>query len=123
MGGAVALAASGDLLALGRGAPPVSQDRVIDATVAFYGIWPKSGEDSIATPVLVHVAEHEEHNPPALPGNFPKWFEGMDNVEMHIYAGTDHAFFNDTHGPDCYDEANARLAWDRTIAFFRRHLT
>ena len=48
-----------------------------------------------------------------------KWFAGMDNVEMHIYPGTDHAFFNDTHGPDCYDEANARLAWNRTISFLR----
>jgi carboxymethylenebutenolidase len=46
----------------------------------------------------------------------------MDNVEIHIYPGTDHAFFNDTHGPDCYDEANARLAWDRTIDFLGRHL-
>jgi len=122
MGGAVALAASGDLLSLDLDAPPIPQARSVDATVAFYGIWPKSGEDSIGTPVLIHVAEHEEHNPPALPENFPKWFAGMDNVEMHIYPGTDHAFFNDTHGPDCYDEANAHLAWNRTINFLRAHL-
>jgi carboxymethylenebutenolidase len=122
LGGALALAVSGDLLHLELGGPPVRQDRVLDATVAFYGIWPKSGEQTIATPVLVHVAEHEEHNPPALPENFPKWFAGMDNVQLHIYAGTQHAFFNDTHGPDCYDEANARLAWGRTIEFLRRHL-
>jgi len=122
MGGAVALAASGDVLTLDLDAPAVHQDRVIDATVAFYGIWPRSGEASIATPVLVHVAEHEEHNPAALPENFPTWFAGMDNVELRIYPGTDHAFFNDTHGPDCYDEGNAGLAWSHTINFLRTHL-
>jgi carboxymethylenebutenolidase len=122
LGGALALAVSADVLSFDWSGPPVAQDRIVDATVAFYGIWPKSGEDTIATPVLIHVAEHEDHNPPALPENFPKWFAGMDNVEMHIYAGTQHAFFNDTH-PASYDEANARLAWDRTITFLRRHLS
>jgi len=121
LGGALALAVSGDVLSFEWGGPPVAQDRIVDATVAFYGIWPRSGEDTIATPVLIHVAEHEEHNPPALPENFPKWFAGMANVEMHIYHGTQHAFFNDTH-PDSYDEANARLAWERTLAFLRQHL-
>jgi carboxymethylenebutenolidase len=109
LGGALSLAASAK--------------HPVDATVAFYGIWPGRGEDTIRNPILVHVAEHEEHNPPALPENFPTYFEGMDNVEIHIYPETDHAFFNDTHGPDCYDEANARLAWDRTIGFLRRHLS
>src|SRR5436309_644556 len=35
----------------------------VDATVSYYGIWPLTGERDIANPVLVHVAEHEEHNP------------------------------------------------------------
>lgn len=122
-GGALALAASGDLLRLEWGGPPVAQDRVVDATVAFYGIWPRSGEDTIAVPVLVHVAEHEEHNPPAMPENFPRWFAGMDNVEMHVYPRTQHAFFNDTQPPDRYSEPDAKLAWERTLAFLRRHLT
>ena len=121
LGGALALAASGDLFHLERDEAPVAQERVVDATVAFYGIWPKTGEDTIATPVQVHVAENEHHNPPALPENFPRWFAGMDNVEMHIYPGTEHAFFNDTH-PDSFDSASAQLAWDRTLVFLRRHL-
>lgn len=93
----------------------------VDATVAYYGIWPHSGERTITNPILVHVAEHEEHNWPALPANFPKWFEGMDNAEIHIYPGTPHAFFNDTR-PQNYDGAAAKLSWDRTVAFFREHL-
>ena len=93
----------------------------IDATVAYYGIWPRTGERTITNPILVHVAEHEEHNWPALPEHFPKWFDGMNNVEIHIYPGTQHGFFNDTR-PSAYDEASATLSWDRTIGFFREHL-
>jgi carboxymethylenebutenolidase len=73
-------------------------------------------------PVLLHVAEHEEHNPPATPENFPEWFTGMDNVEIYIYRGTQHAFFNDTHPPDRYSEPDAKVACERTLTFLRRHL-
>ena len=93
----------------------------VDATVAYYGIFPRRGERNIPNPVLVHVAEHEEHNPAAAPQQFPTWFEGMANVEVHIYPGTQHAFFNDTY-PDNYDAAAAALSWERTISFLREHL-
>jgi carboxymethylenebutenolidase len=93
----------------------------VDATVAYYGIWPRSGERSITNPILVHVAEHEEHNWPALPANFPKWFEGMGNVEIHVYPGTQHGFFNDTR-PEAYDERAAELSWHRTLTFLGEHL-
>jgi carboxymethylenebutenolidase len=107
MGGALALTASA--------ACP------IDATVAYYGIWPHTGERTITNPILVHVAEHEEHNWPALPEHFPKWFAGMNNAQIHIYPGTPHGFFNDTR-PSAYDEAAATLSWGRTVAFFRESL-
>jgi carboxymethylenebutenolidase len=107
MGGALSLAASA--------ACP------IDATVAYYGIWPHSGERTITNPILVHVAEHEEHNWPALPEHFPKWFDGMNNAQIHIYLDTQHAFFNDTRASS-YDNAAATLSWDRTVTFFREHL-
>jgi carboxymethylenebutenolidase len=93
----------------------------VDATVAYYGIWPHSGERTITNPILAHVAEHEEHNWTAQPAQFLGWFEGMSNAEIHVYPGTQHAFFNDTR-PDLYDEAAAELSWDRTIAFLREHL-
>jgi carboxymethylenebutenolidase len=92
----------------------------VDATVAYYGIFPRRREREITNPVLVHVAAHEEHNPAAMPEQFPRWFEGMDNVELHIYPDTQHAFFNDTY--DCYDPDAATLSWGRTIAFLRVHL-
>ncbi|MNV84381.1 Dienelactone hydrolase family protein [compost metagenome] len=40
-------------------------------------------------------------------------------VEVHVYAA-DHGFNCDQRGS--YDEASATVAWDRTLAFFDRHL-
>ena len=43
------------------------------------------------------------------------------DVTLHIHAGADHAFFNDTR-PDVYDAACAKTAFDRTLALFRANL-
>jgi carboxymethylenebutenolidase len=40
--------------------------------------------------------------------------------EGHVYAGANHGFHNDT--TPRYDEAAAKLAWSRTLAFFGEHL-
>ena len=40
--------------------------------------------------------------------------------EMHMYAGCNHGFHNDT--TPRYDEAAAKLAWSRTLAFFKANL-
>ena len=43
------------------------------------------------------------------------------SVEIIVYPGTDHAFFNDTR-PEVYDADAARALWERTLAFFRTPL-
>ena len=43
------------------------------------------------------------------------------NFELHMYEGVDHAFNNDTNAAR-YNEAAAKLAWDRSLAFLARHL-
>ena len=40
--------------------------------------------------------------------------------EAHFYPGTNHGFHNDS--TPRYDEAAAKLAWERTIAWFQRYL-
>jgi carboxymethylenebutenolidase len=40
--------------------------------------------------------------------------------EAHVYPGVQHGFHNDT--TPRYDDASAKLAWQRTLAFFRRTL-
>ena len=42
-------------------------------------------------------------------------------VTLHEYAGANHAFNNDTSA-ERYDAAAAKLAWERTLAFFKAHL-
>ena len=40
--------------------------------------------------------------------------------EMHMYEGTQHGFHNNS--TPRYHEAAANLSWERTVAFFKRHL-
>ncbi|HWN38170.1 MAG TPA: dienelactone hydrolase family protein, partial [Gammaproteobacteria bacterium] len=40
--------------------------------------------------------------------------------EKHIYEGSQHGFHNNS--TPRYNEAAANLAWERTVAFFKRHL-
>ena len=42
--------------------------------------------------------------------------------EIKTYPGAPHAFFNDTR-KDVYKPAEAKDAWGRTLAFFKKHLT
>ena len=39
----------------------------------------------------------------------------------HVYPNAGHAFFNDTR-PEAYHAASAKLAWERTLRFFREQL-
>ena len=41
--------------------------------------------------------------------------------ELYVYEGAQHAFHNDT-APTRYNEAAAKLAWERTLAFFKKNL-
>jgi carboxymethylenebutenolidase len=43
------------------------------------------------------------------------------NVNLTIYDGADHAFFNDTR-PEVYNEEAASDAWRRTIEHFRTNI-
>jgi carboxymethylenebutenolidase len=43
-------------------------------------------------------------------------------IEVKIYQGADHAFFNDTR-PEVYNAEAAADAWQRTVAFLRKHLS
>ncbi len=40
--------------------------------------------------------------------------------QVEIYSGANHAFFNDTGGS--YNEAAAKDAWTKTLAWFREYV-
>jgi carboxymethylenebutenolidase len=91
----------------------------LDAAVPFYGAAPPSADVArIRAKLLLHYA-----------GNDPRINAGIEGYEAalraagvaytaHVYEGTEHAFHSDTAGAR-YNEAAAKLAWSRTIAFLQ----
>jgi carboxymethylenebutenolidase len=93
----------------------------LDAAVPFYGGQPTEEEAArIKAPLLIHYAENDER----INAGWPQYQAALKAAgvrhEAYIYPGTQHGFNNDT--TPRYDEAAAKLAWSRTLAFFRQHL-
>ena len=92
--------------------------------MVFYGIHPNVKPDlpNLQAPVLGIFAEKDRSVPPATVHELERQLKELGKtVEMHIYPGTDHAFFNDQR-PEVYNVAAANDAWRRTLEFFRQHL-
>jgi carboxymethylenebutenolidase len=94
----------------------------LKAAVPYYGRQP-SAEDvaKIKAPVLAHYASDDQ----GINAGIPAFEEALKkaNIEYHIftYPGTQHAFNNDTN-PGRYNEEAAKLAWKRTVDFFKEKL-
>jgi carboxymethylenebutenolidase len=94
---------------------------VVVAAVPFYGGQP-SAEDTakIKAELLLHYAEHDGR----INAGWPTYEEALKangvKYTMHMYEGANHGFHNDT--TPRYDEAAAKLAWQRTIDFFNGQL-
>ena len=91
------------------------------AAAPFYGRQPKPEDVSrIKAPLLIHYAELDTRINEGWSA-FEKALKAAGKTyETHIYPGVNHGFHNDS--TPRYDEAAAKLAWDRTIAWFRRYL-
>jgi carboxymethylenebutenolidase len=91
------------------------------AAVPFYGGQPDLADvPKIKAPLLVHYAANDERINAGWPAYEAALKANGVPHEMHMYPGTQHGFNNDT--TPRYDEAAAALAWQRTVAFFNRHL-
>jgi carboxymethylenebutenolidase len=94
---------------------------LILAAVPFYGRQP-AAEDvpKIKGSLLIHYAE----NDPKVNEGRPAYETALKAANIrhtaHLYPGTNHGFHNDT--TPRYDEAAAKLAWERTITFFNETL-
>jgi carboxymethylenebutenolidase len=91
------------------------------AGVPFYGAQPGAADAAkIKAPLLLHYAE----NDPRIDAGWPAFEQVLKangvKYQMYMYPGTNHGFHNDT--TPRYDEAAAKLAWSRTLAFFKEHL-
>lgn len=93
----------------------------LNAAVPFYGMPPAPEEAAkIKTSLLVNLAEQDERINSAWPAYEAALKAAHVKYEAFTYPGTQHGFHNDT--TPRYDEANAKLAWQRTLALFQRTL-
>jgi carboxymethylenebutenolidase len=93
----------------------------LGAAVPFYGNQaPADQVKNIKAPLLIHYAENDERINAGWPAYEAALKEAKVPYTMHMYPGTQHGFNNDT--TPRYDEAAAKLAWQRTVDFFNKHL-
>ena len=91
------------------------------AAVPFYGNTPDPAlAAKVKAPLLVHLAEVDERINAAWPAYEDALKAAGAKYQVHHYAGTQHGFHNDT--TPRYDAAAAKLAWERTVAFFKAQL-
>ena len=95
----------------------------IGAAVNFYGIHPNVTPDfgTLNCPVLCHFGKTDGFvNEEAANGLVSAIQDAGKSVDAHFYE-TGHAFFNDSR-PEAYDDASAKLAWERSVAFLSARL-
>ena len=90
--------------------------------VPFYGRQ-AAAEDvpRINAPILLHYAELDTRVNEGWPAYEAALKAAGKTYEAHIYPGANHGFHNDS--TPRYDEAAAKLAWDRTLDWFAKYLT
>ncbi len=95
----------------------------LSAVVPFYGVPDRKLADysKVTAPILAHFSKTDPWAKVASGEAIKKELEGAGHsMELFTYDA-DHAFFNDTR-PEVYSAECAKLAWERTVAFFHQHL-
>lgn len=93
----------------------------LKAAVPFYGGQPSAEMvPDIQAPLLLHFGELDSR----VNAGWPAYEEALKannkTYTAHVYPNANHGFHNDTTAR--FDEEAAKLAWDRTIAFFQENL-
>ena len=89
----------------------------LSAAVSYYGGGILGLKDlKPRVPILMHFGEKDQHIPVA---GVKEFAAEHPDIPVHIYPA-DHGFSCDQR--ESYDAPSGRLAWTRTIEFFRRHL-
>ncbi len=94
----------------------------LNAAVPYYGRQPVEADVAkIKAPIMAHYAG----NDPGIDAGIPAFEAALKKYkkeyQIFIYEGASHAFNNDSN-PERYNEKAAKLAWSRTIAFFKEKL-
>jgi carboxymethylenebutenolidase len=93
----------------------------LKAAVPYYGAAPAgSAGPEIKAPLLIQLAENDER----VNATYPEFEKSLKEInapyEKYIYPGTQHGFHNNS--TPRYQEAAAKLSWERTVAFFKKNL-
>jgi carboxymethylenebutenolidase len=91
------------------------------AAVPFYGSQPPAAEVAkIRAPLMIHDAGKDERVLAGWPAYEAALKANKVDYQHFVYEGAEHGFNNDT--TPRYDEAAAKLAWSRTVGFFKAKL-
>ena len=106
LGGSVAYAAATKLTGL-------------SAAVGYYGgAIVRFADDNPGVPMMLHFGEKDA----GIPVSDVETIRAKQpDLEVHVYPGAQHGFSCDERAS--YDKASADIAWQRTLAFFAKHLT
>jgi carboxymethylenebutenolidase len=95
----------------------------VDGSVGYYGVGIPAllGEAAnIKKPLMLHIAGKDAFVDKAAQDAMQAGLGGNVKITMHTYTEQDHAFTRE--GGKHYDAAAAKVADDRTVAFFKAHL-
>jgi carboxymethylenebutenolidase len=94
----------------------------LDAAVPYYGKQPTAEQVAkIKAPIMAHYAGDDAFINPGIPAFEEALKKEKKEYQIFMYEGAKHAFNNDSN-PERYNEKAAKLAWSRTIAFFKEKL-
>jgi len=94
----------------------------LKAGVAYYGAQPPAeAVPNIEAALLLHYAGLDARINAGIDAYRKALEENGKTFEIHVYEGVNHAFNNDTSAAR-YDKAAADLAWQRTVAFLKKHI-
>ncbi|KAI8915362.1 dienelactone hydrolase [Powellomyces hirtus] len=99
----------------------------IDAASVFYGIPGDADPKNVHIPVQYHFGDKDATEGFADKKTAGKFKEGLkaagkDTSEFHQYPEANHAFMNEEELAYPYKPEIAKVARDRTVAFFKKHL-
>ncbi len=93
----------------------------LQAGAPFYGAAAATDAvPKISAAMQIHYAEMDERVNAMRPAYEAALKANDVTYEMHVYSGARHGFHN--YSTPRYDPDAAKLAWDRMVGFFRRHL-
>jgi carboxymethylenebutenolidase len=100
----------------------VKMGKDLNAGVPFYGRAPATEDVAkIQAPLMIHYAEDD----PRVNASREAYREALEdnrkNFVMHTYEGTRHGFHNNS--TPRYNEEQAKIAWERTMSFLKKHLS